>query len=242
MAGLGCNRKLWLQLWRPELAAEPQGMDRLIMEQGTLFGELAHQLFPQAVLIDIDIRNLAQAEADTLAAIEGGAEAVLEATFRYGQYRVLSDVVQRLGDGSWHLIEVKSSTRTKPEHIPDLAFQRHVMEASGYQVSRCSVVHANTSGQWPDLDSYFSSTDVTDEVAGYLPNVVPSLSGFSPLLEQNAPCPELALSKTCLDCEFRAHCWQGIDKPTIYEVIDARKIADLEAGGVLYVDDIPAVR
>ena len=113
MAGLTCSRKLWLLIWRRELQAQPGGMSPLIMEQGSLFGELAQQLYTDAILIDIDMRNLARAEADTQAAIEAGANTVLEATFRAGQYRVSSDVVQRLVDGSWHLIEVKSSTAVK---------------------------------------------------------------------------------------------------------------------------------
>jgi hypothetical protein len=113
---------------------------------------LAHQLYADAVLIDIDVGNLAQAEVDKQAAIEAGANMVLEATFRAGQYRVSSDVVQRQTDGSWHLIEVKSSTAPKSEHIPDLAFQSYVMQRSGYRVSRCSVLHANTAGHPADYE------------------------------------------------------------------------------------------
>ena len=56
-AGLTCSRKLWLLLWRPELQAQPGGMTPLIMEQGSLFGELAHQLYADAVLIDIDTQE-----------------------------------------------------------------------------------------------------------------------------------------------------------------------------------------
>ena len=139
-------------------------MTALIMAQGSLFGELAHRLYADAVLIEIELRNLARAETDTLAAIEAGARMILEATFRAGQYRVLSDVVQRLDDGSWHLIEVKSSTKVKPEHIPDLAFQCFVMGQAGYSVSRCSVLHANTAGYLPDLTSLFKVVDVTRQV------------------------------------------------------------------------------
>ena len=89
MAGLICRRKLWSQLWRPELQAEPDGMTALIMAQGSLFGELAHRLYADAVLIEIELRNLARAETDTLAAIEAGAGTILEATFRAGHHRVL---------------------------------------------------------------------------------------------------------------------------------------------------------
>jgi hypothetical protein len=239
MAGLTCVRKLWLQLWRPDLQAVPGGMTALIMAQGSLFGELAHRLYADAVLIDIDIRNLARAEADTLAAIEAGAETILEATFRAGHYRVLSDVVQRQADGSWHLIEVKSSTRVKNEHIPDLTFQRYVMEQCGFTVSKCSVLHANTQGQLPDLNSLFSIVDVTDRVATYLPSVVTDLVPLTPLLEQDTEIPVMQFMKGCVGCDFQAYCWVEINQPTIYESIDARKIPEMETQGIFYIDDIP---
>lgn len=239
MAGLDCPRRLWLNLWHPQLKTAPVGMTKLIMEQGRDFGELAHQLYPDGLLIDIDIRNLAQAEEDTRNAIAEGSSVLLEATFRYGQYRVLADVVERLPDGSWHLLEVKSSTKTKPEHIPDLAYQRYVMEGCGYRVSRCSVVYANTKGKAPPVDNLFSMKDVTEEVAGHLPVVGPSLIPLVPLLDQQAECPPVVFSKLCMKCDFQLYCWKGIERPTIYEVIDVRRIAELEAAGIFYIDDIP---
>ncbi|MEH6519314.1 MAG: DUF2779 domain-containing protein [Halioglobus sp.] len=239
LAAQSCARKLWLQLWHPELQPEPVGMNKLIMTQGSLFGELAHQLYPEATLIDIDIRNLQQAEADTLAAIEEGADTLLEATFRSGQYRVLSDVVHRLSNGSWHLIEVKSSTRVKAQHIPDLAFQRYVMEQCGYAVSKCSVIYANNAGRLPELASLFVEEDVTAKVAAALPLIAPSLIPIEPLLEEGAECPPVVFSKTCNVCDFKSHCWQGIDRPTIYEAMHANKIPELERQGIFYIDDIP---
>ena len=240
MAGLTCPRKLWLLLWRPDLQAEPGGMTALIMEQGSLFGELAQQLYADAVLIDIDLRNLAKAEAETQTAVESGADTILEATFRVDQYRVLSDVVQRLADGSWHLIEVKSSTAVKNKHIPDLAFQRYVMELGGYRVSRCSVLHANTTGHSPDISSLFNQVDVTEKVAAYLPAVASDLVPMTALLAKDSGIPEMQFKKVCVGCDFQAHCWEGIERPTIYESIDVRHIPAMEAQGIFYIDDIPA--
>ncbi|NNE64655.1 MAG: DUF2779 domain-containing protein, partial [Gammaproteobacteria bacterium] len=240
MAGLTCLRRLWLKLWRPELQAQPQGMTALIMQQGSRFGELAQQLYADAVLIDIDVHNLSQAEVDTQAAIEAGADTVLEATFRADQYRISADVVKRLSDGSWHLIEVKSSTALKTEHIPDLAFQRYVMEQAGYRVSKCSVLHANTAGHAADISSLFTGVDVTEKVAAYLPAVPLDLTLQSPLLEKGSTIPAMHFKKNCVGCEFQTHCWEQIERPTIYESIDVRNIPAMEAQGIFYIDDIPA--
>jgi len=41
------------------------------------------------------------------------------------------------------LIEIKSSTKAKPEHEYDLAFQTIVLEKSGIKIRNISVIHAN---------------------------------------------------------------------------------------------------
>ncbi|MFT4606964.1 MAG: CRISPR/Cas system-associated exonuclease Cas4 (RecB family) [Gammaproteobacteria bacterium] len=238
--GLTCPRKLWLLLWRPELQAQPSGMTQLIMEQGSLFGKLAQQLYAGELLIEIDLHNLAKAAADTHTAIEAGSGTILEATFQTDQYRVLSDVVQRLADGSWHLIEVKSATKVKRAHIPNLAFQRYVIEQCGYRVSKCSVLHANTAGHLPDIASLFTSVDVTEKVTAYLPSVASDLKPMAALLDKAADIPVMQFKKVCVGCDFQAHCWAGIERPTIYNAIDSRNIPTMEAQGIFYVDDIPA--
>ena len=241
MAGLDCQRKLWQLLWDRESAAPFGGMSQLIMEMGTRFGILAHQLYPGATLIDVDFRNLDQALLDTQAAIDSGTSTVLEACFVYDHFRVVSDVVERQADGSWHLTEVKSSTSVKARHIPDLAYQKWVMQRAGYWVSRCSVLHANRSGNWPDVASIFKLVDVTDEVNGWMPNVEPALETMRPLMVKGSAAPEARplFSRKCVDCQFKETvCWKDIDGFTIYDVINASSLPALEAEGVLYINDV----
>ncbi|NOY17777.1 MAG: DUF2779 domain-containing protein, partial [Gammaproteobacteria bacterium] len=240
-AGLDCPRKLWQLFWDRGSAAPFSGMSQLIMEMGTRFGMLAHQLYPGATLIDVDFRELDQALLDTQAAIAAGASTLLEACFVYDHFRVVSDVVERQADGSWHLIEVKSSTSVKARHIPDLAYQKWVMQQAGFPVSRCSVLHANRSGSWPDVASIFKLVDVTEEVNDWCPNVEPSLETMRPLMLKGSAAPEARplFSRKCVDCQFKETvCWKDIDGFTIYDVINARSLPALEAEGLLYIKDI----
>jgi len=241
MAGLDCPRKLWQLLWDRGSAAPFGGMSQLIMEMGTRFGVLAHQLYPGAVLIDVDFRKLDQALLDTQAAISSGASTILEACFVYDHFRVVSDVVERQADGSWHLVEVKSSTSVKARHIPDLAYQKWVMQQAGFRVSQCSVLHANRSGSWPDVASIFKLVDVTKEVDDWYPDVEPALETMRPLMVQGSVAPEARplFSRACHDCPFKESvCWKGIEEFTIYEVINASSLPALAAQGVLYITDI----
>ena len=242
MAGLDCPRKLWQLLWDRDSASPNDGMAQLIMEYGNRFGQLAHTLFPNGTLIDIDIFNLNKAVEDTRQAVEAGAEVIMEAAFCHGQCRILADIIEKLPDGSWHLIEVKSSTRVKKEHIPDLAYQKWVMEQSGYPVSCCSIIHADTSGVWPDIGSIFNRVDVTTEVDAasifVADNVEPMLALTHP--DSIAPEARAHFSKLCHGCNFKKTvCWKDIDDFTIYDVIHAAKIPDLEEMDILYLRDIP---
>ena len=241
MAGRDCKRKLWQLLWDRKSASPPDGMAQLNMEFGKRFGVLAHSLYPNGVLIDIDIYNLEKAVEDTRQAINSGSPVILEATFCHDNYRVLSDIVEKLPDGSWHLIEVKSSTKVKDVHYPDLAYQKWVMEKNGYHVSKCSVIHADTSGVWPDLNSIFKIEDITESVNKEYPSIDNELEWMAAFLKEGvaAPDAEDCYSKQCLKCQFKKVCWEGIDDITIYDVINVRKLADLKDLGVLYIKDVP---
>lgn len=242
MAGLDCPRKLWQLLWDRGSAAPFGGMSQLIMEMGTRFGTLAHQLYPGATLIDVDYHNLEQALLDTQAAIDNGASTLLEAYFVFDHFRVASDVVERQADGSWHLIEVKSSTRVKDQHYPDLAYQKWVMQQAGYPVSKCSVLLANRSGSWPNVTSIFKLIDVTEEVNDWIPNIEPALEVMRPLMTKGSDAPEARplFSRKCVDCPFKESvCWKDIDGFTIYDVINTHSLSALKSEGILYIKDIP---
>jgi len=242
IAGLDCPLKLWNLLWNPDAAGKRAGIDELKMQFGIRFGELAHCLYPDAKLIDIDRFHLDRAERDTQMAIEGGATQILEATFRHEQCRVISDIVLKQDDGTWHLIEVKSAKEIDPKYYHDIAYQKFVMERRGYPVSRCSVIFANGNGTWPDARSIFQSEDVTDRVDLALQEVPDQLAPMLEIANSKDARPEFmkSVSKKCKDCEFKKTvCWKDISEPTIYDVIRAEKIPLLRADDIFYIKDVP---
>ena len=46
-------------------------------------------------------------------------------------------------DGWFDLVEVKSSTGAKPEHIPDVAIQLYVLQNLGVPISNAYLMHIN---------------------------------------------------------------------------------------------------
>src|SRR6202167_3648699 len=132
VAGVQCLKRLYWQVHPPELAAPPAGANQAIMEQGREVGLLARQLFPGGVVVGNE-GGLDQAIRATRELVANGeVPAIFEGVFEHEGVLVRVDVLHRRRDGRWRLIEVKSSTSVKEEHLDDVGIQSRV-------VSRCGV-------------------------------------------------------------------------------------------------------
>ena len=77
--------------------------------------------------------------------------------------------------GVRNLLEVKSSTKAKPEHETDAAIQTYVVEGAGLRVGKAFVGHLDETyvreGGDYDLDALFALDDVTKlEIIFYIYN------------------------------------------------------------------------
>ena len=99
---------------------------QLLFNQGTEVGELAHKYFRNGKLVAYDHTQLPQAIEETKNLIRNGTEVIYEGTFGFNNVLVRCDVLEKNKNGSWNLIEVKSTTNVHDEHYPDTAIQKYV--------------------------------------------------------------------------------------------------------------------
>jgi hypothetical protein len=241
VAGWQCHKQLWLRVHEqdaPELQVDVVLQDRF--DQGAEVGALAREHFPGGALIDLPHDDPCRIEA-TGRALAAGAPAVFEATFVEDRVYVAIDVLERAA-GGFTLIEVKSSTKVKDEHIPDVAIQVWVARRAGLDVRRAEVMHLNTDFRHPDLGELFVRTDVTDRVEALQPNI-PSL-----IEEQLAALagaqPDVAVGSHCWmidrECPFWDRCFP-VDEHhvwTLYRAYKTQKWA-LVLNGVRRILDLP---
>src|SRR6202021_2451207 len=92
VAGVQCSKRLYLQVYQPELAAETDAATEAIMEQGREAGLLAHQLFPgrDEVCSDVGLDQAIRATRELIA--NPDIPALFEATFEHGGVLVRVDV------------------------------------------------------------------------------------------------------------------------------------------------------
>lgn len=247
-AGLQCLKRLYLECYSPELA-DPVGLgQQALFDSGTSVGELARQRFPRGRLIDEPYYEHSQAFASTLTAIaDQSVPAIYEAAFAFEGIRIRVDVLNRNSEGTFDLIEVKSSTSVKPEHIPDAAIQLHVVEGSGIPVQRVFLQHIDNSyvyqGGTYDLSNLFHLEDITDQARSFLSSIPGSLAEMWNVLHQDEA-PDIDIWDQCsrpYRCSFYGYCRQDAPEHHIEQLPRARAelMEGLRRAGIVDIRDIP---
>jgi hypothetical protein len=242
VAGWQCHKQLWLRVHEkdaPELKVNVVLQDRF--DQGTEVGVLARKRFPGGVLIDLPHDDPGRVAA-TRRALEAGAPAVFEATFVENRVYVAIDVLERTAQG-FTLIEVKSSTKVKDEHIPDVAIQTWVARRAGIDVQRTEVMHLNGDFRSPDQGELFVRTDVTDAVEALQPRIPEMIA--EQLAALAGPEPAVPVGTHCWmierGCPFWDRCFP-VDEHHVWTLYRAQKKQRwaLVLSGIHRVVDLPA--
>jgi predicted RecB family nuclease len=241
VAGLQCHRLLWWRVHEPD-APElvPTPLQQGIFDRGTRVGEHARGYVPGGVLIERDRERLDEAVEATKAALRAKPPAIYEAAFLADGAFVAVDILERTR-GGWNLVEVKSATRLKDEHVPDVALQLHVLETAGMTVRRAEVMVLNRACAHPDLSDLFRREDVTQRARALRLDVVRGLADQRESLA--GPLPEVAIGDHChspYPCPFLGRCWPKLPEhhvSTLY--LGRQSIGELLAQGHETLQEVP---
>lgn len=240
--GRHCHKRLWWQTYEPdapELAVDAS--TQFVFDQGNEVGELARTWFPGGRLIDFPHHEIEEKVAATSDALRRGVPAIYEASFIADDVFVAVDVLERT-DAGFTLVEVKSSSNKKPEHVPDATIQTHVLRASGIDVRRVEVMHLNKACRYPDLSNLFARTDVTAEVEELLPDFPAEIN--AQLTALRGPLPEKEIGDHCKKpnaCPFWDRCWPSLPRDHISTLhfVGDNALPRFEAKGYVTIHDIP---
>src|SRR5258705_216308 len=111
------------------------------MLQGRTFDQVVQTLAP-GVIISRE-KGMPAMIAETTALLRSGKHDVLyQPAFRAGDLAIIADILRRRGT-AFQLVEVKSSTSVKDEHIADATYQALVLKNAGVSVSSVSIGHVD---------------------------------------------------------------------------------------------------
>ena len=246
VAGCQCLKRLYWQVHKPELAAEPDGATESIMQQGHDVGLLARRLFPGGV--EVCERSLDQAIRATRELVANrGVPAIFEGVFEHDGVLVRVDVLHRRADGRWRLIEVKSSASKKEEHLDDVAIQYRVLSRCGLDIGSCCLAHVNRSyvfrGGSVDSWRFFRIRNVTRQVARLQPKLTFQLRAAFTVLSMPKE-PDIAPGRHCvvpITCEFYDRCntQRRDDHIGFIPRIHASAMEELGEMGIESIRDVP---
>lgn len=237
LAGRQCPKLLWRahQKTLPEITLS----DEHKFAQGYEFEKYVKQLYPDAVTLgDLDFNDNLQATQKAIAA----KHTIFEAGFKVDELFVRSDLLEPIGD-AWHLYEIKSSSKVKPVHYEDLAFQKFVLAQAGLTITKCFVIHINKDYvKEGDIDP--SKLVVIEEVTEHV-DAVDMLEQHSKdyleVLNRNTV-PAHIISKKCnspYECPLKKECWGELPEYNVLQLTNWRAYWKLFKEGIEDINDIP---
>lgn len=245
MAGRQCLKRAWLTVHRGDLAAPPTEAEKHRMATGQDLGRLARALWAGGTLIEAPAFDSERALVETQAALESGASALFEPAFRWETREVRVDVLTRGSEG-WELVEVKSSTRVKDEHLEDAAFQSVVVQEAGLPLAKVSVAVVDSSavrGEFPlPAEKLFKLEDLTEPVRSVSATIRQHIAEIEGAIGQSAP-PDVPPGPHCHEprkCPFFDLCNPELpidaleNLPGVYK----KKIREWAEGGASSMLDV----
>ncbi|MBT3363119.1 MAG: DUF2779 domain-containing protein [Chloroflexi bacterium] len=248
MTGLKCHKALYLSCYHYDLSTPPDASQQAIFDTGTKVGELARDIYPGGILITEDYLHHKQSVISTQKALhDHSTTALYEAGFLYDDIRIRADILVRIDNDLFDLIEVKSTTKTKNEHIPDVAVQLRVLDGCGISIRRACLGHLNNQYMYPggeyDLSQLFQVDDITIEAKDLLPEIDRQLRDMRFMLGQTKP-PNVKVGRQCsnpYDCAFQEHCHTDRSEHHLLQLprVGKKVLAALDAAGIEDIRDIP---
>jgi len=239
---------LWIKKHAKAMLPAIDPGTQAIFDTGHEFEQYAEALYPDGATLGFnDYDEYLSLPSRTMRALKEGEKAIFQGRFEYEQLTFICDIIQVTGDKEVDLIEIKSSTSAKPEHIVDLAFQMVVLEKCGYSVRNISVIHVNNQyvrNGAIDPKSITAKTDVTESVKAARDFTLQKIDEALQVMALNE-CPDTSplLASTAY---FRE--WLGIYKHmkkaklgSIFDLcqMDAKTLQNLQSNNIAYIKDLP---
>lgn len=144
------------------------------------------------------------------------------------------------------LIEIKSTTEIKDEHLLDVAFQKYVCDKAGVQIDQVKIGTLNKQyvldGEL-NLHDLFCVTNVTEKIAPILLEIENDILKMEEIIKTNT-LPDRIISRHCnidSSCPYKNECWAEALDHTILDLrrdVSGKKF-ELHQSGIHFIKDTP---
>ena len=250
-----CPKCLWMSVYKPEEEViDPSAEGRF--EKGTEVGNLAKGILGPYVDVTVkrtdDSLDLSAMIQNTKNLIVAGQENICEASFSFEGNYCAVDILHRTEHG-YAIYEVKSVSYPefdgKPaklgKFLPDIAYQKWVLEKCGINVTGTYLVCLNSDyireGEL-DLKRLFVINDVSEMIASEYALVEARQEAALKLLQSDEE-PKQDIWEGCkapYDCGFFKYCSKHIPTPSVFDLYRMRFSDKLKyyRQGMISYDDV----
>jgi hypothetical protein len=245
-SGLQCEKRLWFDFH------DPMRKDNFLFHLGNRFGEVVRKYYGKGVDLSNNIFNTDEALSDTSKAInDEKVNVIYEGAFLYSDTLVRADVLLRK-NGGWELLEAKSSTKLKDEHIDDIAIQSYIIKSSGIKINSVKLIHIDNEFTYEgdgNYDDLIEEEDITNDILFKEKTIQSYIDQFKPIAEKNYINPQVEIGEHCIKpykCIYLARCNNLITptKKTLISILPrvGKKLEkEYKSRGIIYLEDIPPV-
>jgi hypothetical protein len=214
-------------------------VDQHRFDQGGEFEEYVYKLFPDGVnLSDTKIKeNLEKTKV-----LLKEKKTIFEASIQHKNFFLRADILEPKKN-SWNLYEIKSTTKVKKHHIPDLAFQKFVCEKAGLKIKRCFLIHLNNEyvkeGEI-EPEKLITKEDVTQEVIK-ITDIEKNSAKYLEVMQEKTE-PPINISMNCnkpYPCPLKEHCWGTLSTNNVLHLTNWRQYWKFFSNGIIDMKDIP---
>lgn len=208
------------------------------MDEGKYVHKKARHLYPNGIYIDA--QKIVDAVSITKKYMEDqDVLCIYEATFNSNNYVAKPDIMLRDND-SWHIFEIKSALKEKPEYIEDMAYTIMVMKKSGVKVSKVSLLLISRDFRLGmPYEKLFNEINQTEAV-------LDRVLKFDEYCEEadritsSTQCPEAVLKYECRSCHEWKNCLGKDVQNYIFDIprIGKKKFDDLVKKGITHIEKI----
>jgi len=211
--GKKCKKSLWLYRNKSDERTPPSQKRQEIFDNGNLVGELAQKMFPDGVLVAEDYTKIAEAIETTRAFVREGKKFVFESTAsnKEGFFSRI-DVLEKNEDGSFNLIEVKSTESIRDYYLDDLALQAWAFIGEGYEIKKTILMYLK-KGTYKTIsensvpEQIFQFEDVTEKVFERIDDVKKTGAELLDVLTQGEPFVKIGnYCDSPYECDFKEYC------------------------------------
>lgn len=250
-----CPKCLWMSEYKPEEEViDPQSEARF--ENGAEVGQLAKGLLGDYVEATttrpdgtLDLKAMVQKTQELM---DDGVENICEASFLHDGNYCAVDILHKTA-GGYAIYEVKSTSFPEfngnpaklDKYLPDVAYQKWVLEQCGVQVDGVYLVCLNSDyvrESELDLQKLFVINQM-DELIDNVYDKVETIQEEAKQVMQQEEEPEMDLWEGCkspYDCSFYKYCSRHLPSPSVFDLYRLRfsdKLKYYREGRVL-MDDV----